>query len=596
MTLERNNHPKKLDFRHRLGRKVIGRSNSDARIVTGHPDKITYILMVRSHFQSLDPWQNWLLRQPPPFTGFLIQMSQAQPRPPSDATAKAKTVANNRLAQGPTELDENEGETANRFLFFNVMPSWMVSFLTHIAIIIILAITFLPKPVEKKVSFEVGEQSSAVEEAIDLNLNAMEFDSEETFDSEISEAASSDLSESMEVTLPEATFEFGNLMGAEDSNFEMESAGELTSSETSNETGSRTGDSKNQQLKKYGGNAASEESVALALKWIVDHQLPDGGWSFDHQQGPGNHRSSPDPGSIPEARAGATAIALLALLGNGQTHKTGNYKKEVQSGLEFLIKRAKGSGRGISYLEPGGTMYSHGLASIVFGEAYAMTKDPALADFAQGTIWYIEDAQDPVGGGWRYRPREPGDTSAVGWQIMALKSGKISGLNINPRTFKLAEKFLNSVSSSGGAYYGYMDPPRGTPADGRTAVGLLCRMYLGWQKDSAGLIEGVNSLADRGPDTDRNCDMYYNYYATQVVKHFGGETWNQWNLTMRDFLVKSQVKDGLAAGSWTPGNGHPEEKGGRLYATALACMTLEVYYRYLPLYGDSAANDDFPLD
>ncbi len=523
-------------------------------------------------------------------------MSQAEPRPPSDAAAKAKTVANNRLAQSPTELDENEGETANRFLFFNVMPSWMVSFLTHIAIIIILAITFLPQPVEKKVSFEVGEQSSAVEEAIDLNLNAMEFDSEETFDSEISEAASSDLSESMEVTLPEATFEFGNLMGAEDSNFEMESSGELTSSETSNETGSRTGDSKNQQLKKYGGNAASEESVALALKWIVDHQLPDGGWSFDHQQGPGNHRSSPDPGSIPEARAGATAIALLALLGNGQTHKTGNYKKEVQSGLEFLIKRAKGSGRGISYLEPGGTMYSHGLAAIVFGEAYAMTKDPALADFAQGTIWYIEDAQDPVGGGWRYRPREPGDTSAVGWQIMALKSGKISGLNINPRTFKLAEKFLNSVSSSGGAYYGYMDPPRGTPADGRTAVGLLCRMYLGWQKDSAGLVEGINSLADRGPDTDRNCDMYYNYYATQVVKHFGGETWNQWNLTMRDFLVKSQVKDGLAAGSWNPGNGHPEEKGGRLYATALACMTLEVYYRYLPLYGDSAANDDFPLD
>jgi hypothetical protein len=103
-------------------------------------------------------------------------------------------------------------------------------------------------------------------------------------------------------------------------------------------------------------------------------------------------------------------------------------------------------------------------------------------------------------------------------------------------------------------------------------------------------------MTKRGPDTSVGSDMYYNYYATQVVKHIGGRAWNDWNIKMRDSLIKHQVKSGPAAGSWTPGKGHAEEKGGRLYTTSLSCMTLEVYYRYLPLYGDDAANDEFPLD
>ena len=105
-------------------------------------------------------------------------------------------------------------------------------------------------------------------------------------------------------------------------------------------------------------------------------------------------------------------------------------------------------------------MYSHGLVSIVFCEAYAMTKDSRLAPYAQGSIWFIEDAQDPVGGGWRYMPGQPGDTSAVGWQLMALKSAKLSGLDINKRTYKLASRFLDSVSINSGAFYGYDVAPR----------------------------------------------------------------------------------------------------------------------------------------
>jgi hypothetical protein len=515
-------------------------------------------------------------------------MSQPLPRPAKkDPKLKPAEVA--QLPGG----EEEEGEEGSRFLLFNVMPSWMVSFMTPIAGIIVLAIMVMPTKTERTVALEAGEQAAEALESIDLNLDAIEFDSEDPFETEISEEEPTEVTETMEVSLPEAEVDFGNIMGAEEA-FDAE-MGELNPSDMTEETGSRTGDSKERLKKKFGATGASEEAVALALKWIIKHQLPDGGWSLDHTKGPGNFRDSPDPGTI-DARNAATALAILPLLGAGNTHQTGDYKQEVRYGLEYLMKNAKRSARGISYLEPGGSMYSHGLVSIVFCEAYAMTKDSQLAPFAQGTVWFIEDAQDPVGGGWRYQPREPGDTSAVGWQMMALKSGKITGLNINPRTYQRAEKFLDSVSSHYGAFYGYTNPPGGKPADARTAIGLLCRMYMGWDKNTPGLIDGMGAISEKGPSTGARANMYYNYYATQAVKHMGGRQWKEWNAPMRDFLVKSQSKDGNAAGSWHFPGGHASDKGGRLYTTSMACMTLEVYYRYLPLYGDKAANDDFPLE
>ena len=106
-------------------------------------------------------------------------------------------------------------------------------------------------------------------------------------------------------------------------------------------------------------------------------------------------------------------------------------------------------------------------------------------------------------------------------------------------------------------------------------------MYLGWGRDEPALIRGVEYLGNEGPSPN---DMYYNYYATQVMHHFEGDAWEKWNARMRDYLIESQTKEGHEAGSWYfAGDGH-NETGGRLYTTSLATMTLEVYYRHLPIY------------
>ena len=499
-------------------------------------------------------------------------------------------------------VGHHEEEQSNRrFWYFIAMPSWMVSFFVVTALMIFLAIWWLPQFRPPQVSLEAGEPISDSVDVVDVNLDQMDLDDQEVFETTTEVEAIEEPVAPPEMVAVESqeVFDQGEIFASEQM-FEEGDMGELTTSDLASETSSRSSSSRQSLLKKYGGNAASEQAVALALKWIARHQLPDGGWSFDHRIGPGNFRTSSNPGTMPEARNGATAMALLPFLGNGQTHVTGEYKETVKKGLEFLMRSGKRKYRGISYHESGGSMYSHGLVAIVFCEAYAMTRDTQLAKFAQGSVWFIEDAQDPYGGGWRYAPKQRGDTSAVGWQLMALKSGKLSGLKIDKKTYSLAAKFLDYVSVKSGAYYGYDEPPqevtRGALA--RTSIGLLCRMYMGWDKDSPALVEGVKWISDEGPSVDRkDANMYYNYYGTQLIKHYGGEKWKKWNGKMRDFLINTQHKSGAAKGSWMFAPlSHSSEKGGRLYNTALACMTLEVYYRYLPLYGDETVTDEFPLD
>ena len=342
--------------------------------------------------------------------------------------------------------------------------------------------------------------------------------------------------------------------------------------------------------KANGGNDASETAVQLALKWIASRQSPDGGWNFNHNKSI-HPVPCPDVGSAENARNGATGLALLPFLGAGQTHKEGAYKKQVHAGLAYLISNMKVKNNTGSWHESQGSMYSHGIASIAMCEAYAMTHDKDLLAPAQLSLNFIVYAQDPVGGGWRYQPRQAGDTSAVGWQLMALKSGHMAYLNVPKGTVLGAMKFLDSVQADSGRQYGYTAAAEGRRAT--SAVGLLSRMYLGWKHDNPGLQRGVELFDKSGPSKS---DMYYNYYATQCCRHFEGEIWERWNNRMRDWLVESQEKEGVKTGSWwMGGGGHANERGGRLYTTAMATMMLEVYYRHLPIYQKNAAEEDFAL-
>jgi hypothetical protein len=273
---------------------------------------------------------------------------------------------------------------------------------------------------------------------------------------------------------------------------------------------------------------------------------------------------------------------LLPFLGAGYSHQTGPYQKVVRDGLYYLTTRMRETDHGGDLTE-NVTMYAQGLAAIALCEGLAMTDDRNLRIPAQKAIDFICYAQHPRGG-WRYFPGQPGDTTVTGWQAMALKSARLAKLSFPSPTIPRVREFLDSVQESDGAFYGYQKPDK---LPGPTSVGLLLRMYFGWEQDDPRLVRGVRYLAQLGPS---KTDVYFNFYATQVISHHGGPLWERWNTRMREHLVSTQEQKGHERGSWYFPDKHGTV-GGRLYTTAMCAMILEVYYRYLPLYGDGAVRD-----
>jgi hypothetical protein len=339
-----------------------------------------------------------------------------------------------------------------------------------------------------------------------------------------------------------------------------------------------------EMVKQEGGTTLTEAAVARGLRWLAQHQSADGSWSLDRFNHPSGCTCT-RPGGM-RTNAGGTALALLPFLGAGQTHLVGRYQETVARGLQWLLKHQRPDGDLRADSTSNSGMYVQGQATIVLCEAFFMTGDEQLRKPAQKAIDFIVAAQH-VEGGWRYRPGEPGDTSVLGWQLMALQSGRAANLDVPAATLERAGHYLDSVQHQDGTRYSYQ---RGRGPDHvMTAEALLCRMYLGWNLDQPGLRSGVQHLLnDHMPKSTPN--LYYWYYATQVMHHAGGSSWERWNLQMREILVERQKRSGHEAGSWDPEHSH-DVTGGRLYATSLATCTLEVYYRHLPLFRQIELSD-----
>jgi hypothetical protein len=356
-----------------------------------------------------------------------------------------------------------------------------------------------------------------------------------------------------------------------------------------------------EKLLKEGASMLSEAAVARGLKWLALHQAKDGHWGLHDF----NHHARDKVGADGKTftctcdgtsgrrdDVAATGLALLPFLGAGVTHKNPkatvvDYSKTVEGGLNWLMKKQAVDG---SF---SGAMYTHAIATIAICEAYGLSSDPRLKPSAQKAINFIVGAQDPTGGGWRYAPRQsPGDTSVTGWQFMALKSGQMAGLTVPRAASTSVEKFIDSVEDTANkGRYVYTAGSPATPS--MTAVGLLCREYLGTNPRNPGLVKGCEFLLEAAPPGKTN-NIYYEYYATQVFHHMNGEFWTTWNEGkdgkggMRDYLIQRQerntAKRDHIEGSFPIAGDVWGREGSRIMTTSLSLLCLEVYYRHLPLY------------
>ena len=335
--------------------------------------------------------------------------------------------------------------------------------------------------------------------------------------------------------------------------------------------------------------------VTGGLSWLKRHQEKEGNWSFKTYTKLCKDDTCTGPGRQ-ESLSAATALALLPMLGAGQTHlRDGEDKTTVGRGIDWLVAHQMPDGDLSAGAEQ--QMYSHAFAALAVCEDYGMTKDAALAVPAQRAIDFIQDAQNERTGGWRYHPGQEGDTSVFGWQVTALKSAQLAGLQVKVKTFDGAKKWLASVSKAGddgkpNGQFAYFPNSDSTPT--MSAVGINCSRHLGVGKSDPLIAAGVKYLAANPPEKDAR-NVYYWFYGTQIMENADDHDRIPWMNKIRKYLEESQAREGCAAGSWSPDKPTRDAwgpNGGRLMTTSFSCLTLEVYYRYLSVFKDSAAKSD----
>ncbi len=516
-------------------------------------------------------------------------MSEANPTP--EAAAPKGAAANViRIVHGAEE-------TAQERLLKKQIPAWVVSGAFHVVFLVVFIIVGRMAPPAAKASEAIAEAVVDKQDEEEKKFDLTNID--KGLDSELAAALPIDR---LEDTTVDAPVNLDQLVGNDapvestDASQALAGFGAAGDLGVTGDTGDvmkgtlgaggvgttgfagRSGATKEKSLLSGGGNKDSELAVARGLLWLDKKQnKANGHWVYD--------------GSSKGDTIAATGMGLLPFLAAGQTHtkaaKSGKdankYQNTVLIGLRYLVgsQLPNGTFKGSS------GMYAHAIAAVALCEAYGMTGDKSfLLTPSRKAIEYIIKAQ-AGNGSWGYTPGNSGDTSIVGWQIQALKSAAMcKDITVPEATFKKASEFLDKVSEGSlKSRYGYTTNNPTTPA--LSAVGLLSRYYTGWGPQHPGMIDGVKKFMNVWMPAQNRFDMYYYYYATQVVHFHEGDAWHKdWNPKMRDLLVKLQVPETNKdlGGSWDGDSGMIGSHCGRLGTTCLALLTLEVYYRHLPLY------------
>ena len=376
---------------------------------------------------------------------------------------------------------------------------------------------------------------------------------------------------------------------------------------------------KNDLLSKYGGNQKTIDAVNRGLVWLKKQQLPDGSWSLVEPF---------RDGAMADNHTAATGLALLAFQGDGNTRYAGKYHSQVRKAWKWLLKQQGENGSFFRDFEglTTGRFYTQAICTIGICELIGMEKKSGkgkdLLNAAQKAVDYLVERQNRRQGGWRYDVEEwtdwvlvrkkerervvkemstQSDLSVTGWCLMALMSARAAGLYVPDETFEQIEGFLDLVSINDGDDYVY-SPVEPTERPSMTATGLLCRIYLGWDRQNPHVIRGAEALIQpenlvrypsdskkESPAARQRTNVYGWYSASMMLKHLGAASryWQTWNRALcKEIPAHQEPEASPEAGSWDPAADDYCFGGGRLYVTCLSIYCMEVYYRHLALYGN----------
>jgi hypothetical protein len=345
-----------------------------------------------------------------------------------------------------------------------------------------------------------------------------------------------------------------------------------------------------------GGDDEIHRALRSGLDWLVRHQSDDGHWSTAKYSERCKDAAAPCSGAGQRFNdVGVTALALMALLADGNTPTAGPHADAVAKAVAYLVEQQQESGE----VGPGTSLHSiyiHCAAAWALAEAYGMTRDPKLRPVVERSVAYTLGARN-VEGAWRYGQRSgQSDTSVTAWAVASLRAAEMAGVPAKKIAFHYAVAWVDSMTEPEFGRVGYQrraGPPARTvemmelfPADqseSLTAAALAVRLFTGAQHDDEYVRKGRTLLLGCPPRWDLGggaIDYYYWFWGSLVFSDVGGKQWGQWSGFVKAALIGGQRGGGACEhGSW-PTSSPWSPDGGRVYTTAMACLTLAASQRY----------------
>jgi len=323
-----------------------------------------------------------------------------------------------------------------------------------------------------------------------------------------------------------------------------------------------------------GFDAEVRSAVDRGLAYLASRQGPNGSWVnrvgyklYDNYYGE-EHES-----------VDVTALAGMAFVAGGSVPGRGRYGRNVERGVRWLLSKVRQED---GYITHGGSrMYSHAFATLFLAEIYGMTRQEDLKPFLRRAVDLLVSYQNREGG-WRYQPIPvDADLSVTVSVLQALRAARNVGIAVPAQTIEQATRYVLRCATPRGFRYQCDTADYAARNDTRisyamTACGIVSLFSAG-RYDARELRDALQVLRqwDHSGYVGKLHYYYGHYYAAQAMYIAGGEDWTRYYANLKAEILGPGMQ--APAGYW-------EDDVGRNYATAMACLILQIPCEYLPIF------------
>ncbi|MCC6741194.1 MAG: terpene cyclase/mutase family protein [Planctomycetia bacterium] len=314
-----------------------------------------------------------------------------------------------------------------------------------------------------------------------------------------------------------------------------------------------------------------QRSVDRGLEWLASRQNENGSWScvVGYKLNEGYETNT--------ERAAAehvcvTALAGMAFLAHGDVPGQGRYGQVIEKALDFVLANARDSD---GYITKNGTrMYEHAFCTMFLAEIYGMSRRMDVGEKLRGAVRCILNAQNNEGG-WRYQPTPvDADISVTVSTLQALRAARNVGISVPRSSIDSAVRYIKGCANDDGSFSYQINRGMTRSTFPLTACGIVALHSAGEYTDRQ-VDRGIRWLQRNraSMEAQEYHFMYGHYYAVQAFYVAGGRAFEDYYSDISRRLMSRQEADG-----------HWVDDVGQTYATAMACVILQVPCHYLPIF------------